>query len=51
MSSNYDQPETVETVQKTVKCTTCHGSGQVEVDGWETDCIDCEGYGDYLVPV
>lgn len=51
--SNYETVEPVEEVReaepKTIRCNVCHGSGLVEVHGQETDCLECEGYGDLLV--
>ncbi len=32
-----------------VRCSFCRGSGLVEVQGQETDCIECEGMGSVLV--
>lgn len=28
-----------------IRCSTCKGSGQVEVYGQDTDCLTCEGEG------
>jgi DnaJ-class molecular chaperone len=39
----------VAAIRKTRTCTACRGSGLVEVDGWETDCIECEGWGDFEI--
>ncbi len=51
MMSNYGPFYEDENALKTVKCQACHGSGLVEVHGQETDCIECEGWGDIEVPV
>lgn len=49
--SNSADPGIPETTLKTVKCNVCHGSGTVEIDGWETDCVECEGFGDFEIEV
>jgi RecJ-like exonuclease len=58
--SNYvvgSSRETVSTAQpnnndgEEQRCNRCRGTGVVEVQDQETDCIFCEGYGYILVPV
>lgn len=45
----YEDPEDAEPTQHEVTCPAHCMNGLVEVHGYETDCITCEGYGTLLV--
>lgn len=58
MASNYADAFPSETVDENESdgveyrpCKRCRGLGVVEVHDQETDCLDCEGYGEVPIPL